>query len=220
MSGRDTLSRQERAELERCEGIIGAGLEEFRRVGEALAAVRDGRLYRAAHATFADYLRVRWDLSRSRAYQLITAAEVAAEVSTNGGQGPANERQARPLDDLPDAETRQQAWQAAVDTAGGKQPTAAQVSEAVEKTALAALAKLSPEDQLRVFQEEEDRVAARAAERRTREQQDERGRRIARARAAHRKAVKWAKGLGGEADAYLEAMEAAEAELDSLEAAG
>lgn len=44
--------------------------------GTALRAIRDedGGLYKVTHATFEDYIRDRWDMDRSRAYQLIDAA--------------------------------------------------------------------------------------------------------------------------------------------------
>lgn len=90
------LTPIETARLENAEIVIADGLSGFIKVGKALAEIQEGRLYRETHATFDEYLKAKWNLSRSRGYQLIEAAEVAEAVSTNGGQID-NERQAREL---------------------------------------------------------------------------------------------------------------------------
>ncbi|GGK91189.1 hypothetical protein GCM10010844_07120 [Deinococcus radiotolerans] len=66
--------QQHFAQLER---VTQNGLHEFQRTGSALAEIRDGRLYRAAHTTFDVYLQERWNFSRQHAGRLIAAAEVA-----------------------------------------------------------------------------------------------------------------------------------------------
>lgn len=77
------------------EAVIEAGLATFVEVGEALLAIRDGRLYReAGFARFEDYTRERWGFSRSRAHRLIEASEVAAMLPIGNI---ANEWQAREL---------------------------------------------------------------------------------------------------------------------------
>jgi hypothetical protein len=43
-------------------------------MGDALALVRDRRLYRLAYPTFKDYCRERWGLSRIRVQELIESA--------------------------------------------------------------------------------------------------------------------------------------------------
>ena len=88
------LSEAEIAELAGHEQIIGAGLQTFVEVGEALARVRDGKLYRGAHATFADYCADRWGISDRQGCRLI-AAHAVAELT--GPTGPASERVAREL---------------------------------------------------------------------------------------------------------------------------
>lgn len=109
------LTAGETDRLAELEQVVDRGLQTFVEVGTALAEIRDSWLYRATHRTFADYCRERWDLGRSRAYQLIDAAAV---VSTIGGHSngeprepakigttpPANERQARELVPLKDDE--------------------------------------------------------------------------------------------------------------------
>jgi 16S rRNA G966 N2-methylase RsmD len=76
------LTRTEQDELQQNESVIERNLGTFVEVGTALAAIRDARLYRADHATFEDYCRARWSLSRPRAYQLMDAADTAEEMST------------------------------------------------------------------------------------------------------------------------------------------
>jgi hypothetical protein len=50
--------------------------------GTALAAIRDGALFRAGgHDTFESYIADRWDMDRTRAYQMIDAAPVMAAMS-------------------------------------------------------------------------------------------------------------------------------------------
>jgi hypothetical protein len=50
--------------------------------GRALREINKGRLYRATYPTFEAYLKVRWDMSRSRAYQLMDFAD-ELDLSTN-----------------------------------------------------------------------------------------------------------------------------------------
>jgi post-segregation antitoxin (ccd killing protein) len=84
--------------LESCEAVIERGLGTFVEVGNALIAIRDGKLYRADHDTFEAYCSTRWGLSRKRAYDLTGAAEVVAALSPMGDVPlPSNERQARAL---------------------------------------------------------------------------------------------------------------------------
>lgn len=128
------LDTTEAEHLADCETIIAAGLASFVEVGEALADVRDRRLYRQTHGTFEDYCVERWGLSRNRAYRLIEGAEVAA-VLPIGNTLPANEAQARPLAPLrDDPEALASAWQAANEAAEakGKAVTAADVTAAVK----------------------------------------------------------------------------------------
>lgn len=71
--------------LAECEKVIGRGLDAFVSVGNALVEIRDDKLYRQTHETFADYCRDRWDLGRARAYQLIDHARTVAVIETASG---------------------------------------------------------------------------------------------------------------------------------------
>jgi|LakMenEpi03Aug12_release.lakeMendotaPanAssembly.Ray.scaffolds.fasta_scaffold309494_2 hypothetical protein len=112
------------------EKVIERGLDTFVQVGEALAEIRDRKLYRTEHPTFDAYLDKKWSLSRSRACRLIQAAETVKVLPT--GNRPQTERQARPLATLPPAQ-RVEVWQKAVAASPNGQPTAAEVQAAVEK---------------------------------------------------------------------------------------
>jgi len=118
------------------EKVIEQGLHTFVEVGRALAAIRDGKKYKASgYVTFEEYAGKRWNLSRKRAYDLISAADVVDVLSPIGDKTePSTESQLRPLAPLAkrDPDAAREAWAEAVEAAGG-QPTAAQVKEAVEK---------------------------------------------------------------------------------------
>lgn len=90
------LTPGERRHLGMLEKRIQRGLNTFREVGEALMEIRDERLYRETHATFDSYCRDRWQFDRNRAYQLISAAEVANALPPEYPPI-ANEAQAREL---------------------------------------------------------------------------------------------------------------------------
>jgi hypothetical protein len=126
------LTVPERDELAQCEAVIERGLANFMEVGQALLVVRDKKLYRLSHKTFAEYCSDRWQLGRAYAYQAMAAAEVTRNLSAIADILPTNEAQARPLAKL-SAEQQVPAWDRAVEIAGGNQPTAAQVAEAVEE---------------------------------------------------------------------------------------
>jgi hypothetical protein len=99
----ETLSTVEVDRLAELEQVVDRGLQTFVEVGQALAEIRDARLYRSTHDTFDEYLRERWSISRSRAHRLIEAAEVVEMLPI--GNTPANEAQARelvPLLETPD----------------------------------------------------------------------------------------------------------------------
>lgn len=76
------LATVEQEALMRCEAVIAKGLHTYIEVGRALLDIRDQRLYRATHQTYADYCNERWGMSRQRAYQLIDASQVATDLST------------------------------------------------------------------------------------------------------------------------------------------
>lgn len=82
MSG--TMMVIEQARLRECEKTIEKGLATFIEVGEALAEIRDKRLYRDSHKTFQAYCKDRWGHNKEWANRLISAADtVQTTVQTS-----------------------------------------------------------------------------------------------------------------------------------------
>lgn len=130
------LTAKERKNLATLEEVIEAGLGTFSRVGRALLQIRDCRLYRGSFESFDAYCQERWEFSRQRAHQLITAASTADELSTIVDTPPAREAHVRPLLNVPE-EHRPTVWQEAVKSAppgpdGKPRITARCVERAVE----------------------------------------------------------------------------------------
>ena len=116
-------------QLTECEAIIERGLASFLEMGQALLRIRDGRLYRQTNKTFAHYCQQRWSLSRSYAYELMEAGQVAEALS--GIADVPNASIALELAALKDDPARMQAvWQSVLEE--GK-PTAARVRERVDE---------------------------------------------------------------------------------------
>lgn len=69
------LTDIEKQALKNYETIIKKGLNTFLEVGQALAEIRDRRLYRETHKTFERYCKDVWDLSKSNAYYQIAGYE-------------------------------------------------------------------------------------------------------------------------------------------------
>jgi hypothetical protein len=124
----EPLTEGEAASLSAAEEVIGRGLNTFVDVGKALIAIRDTRLYRAEYPTFEDYCVHRWQISRTRGYELMQAARVVSEISNMGLPEPTNDAQARELAKVPE-EARGEVWQKVLDETDGK-PTAAAIKSA------------------------------------------------------------------------------------------
>jgi hypothetical protein len=130
------LTAGERLDLAALEIVVREGLATFIEVGQALAEIRDRRLYRQTHGTFEEYCHEKWLLSRTRAYQLMDAAVVSTVVDNAGLPSPANEAQSRELAPLKDDEAEVVAvWREATAEAEelGTSLTAKVVRNAVRK---------------------------------------------------------------------------------------
>jgi hypothetical protein len=117
------------------EAVIERGLETFVEVGQALMAIRDGRLYKATHTSFDAYCRERWGWDRTRASQLIAGSEVLNMFNTLDAPAPVNDRQARalgPLRDDPEAMAEVMVEVTAAAEKAGTKVTAKQIADAVE----------------------------------------------------------------------------------------
>lgn len=124
-----TLMVTEKARLKECERTIERGMATFVEVGKALAEIRDSRLYRDTHGTFAAYVRQRWGRTRDWAYKVIESSSAALNVDRGIHPLPTVERQARELAKAP-PERQSEVWEAASED--GK-PTAAKVRAAVDE---------------------------------------------------------------------------------------
>jgi hypothetical protein len=109
------------------EAIIERSPKSFVDVGEALAEIRGERMYLDSSSSFEEYCQARWGFSRIRAHQLIDAARMASTMVSSHLAAPTNERQARELGKVPEAE-REQVWRETLERTGGK-PTAAAIRE-------------------------------------------------------------------------------------------
>lgn len=68
-------------DLARLEHTVEQGLEAFYKVGEALAEIRDRKLYKQqGYKDFRVYLKERWNMGKSKAYRLIESAEVVDDI--------------------------------------------------------------------------------------------------------------------------------------------
>ena len=90
------LLPQEQADLGACEAAIDTLRLAFWAAGKALQVIRDGRLYRATHATFEEYCEDRWQMQRAHANRLIRAWPLAEALAPIGAKN-LNEGQIREL---------------------------------------------------------------------------------------------------------------------------
>lgn len=123
-----TLTVSEQQDLKEREARLEKNLNA---AYEDLAAIRDKQLYIGTHATFEAYCRERWNISKSRAYQLLEAADIKKNVHNCGQELPklTRESHARELGKAP-REKQAEAWAEA--NKDGK-PTAVKVEAAVKK---------------------------------------------------------------------------------------
>lgn len=100
------LTEVENEELRIAEGRIRKGLKAFIEVGSALSLIKEKRLYRQSHRTFAAYLRERWGFNKAHGYRLINSAHFLEKISPIAEKRnlpvPSNERQIRLLHRIKD----------------------------------------------------------------------------------------------------------------------
>ncbi len=83
-TGEGDLSAGELADLATCEAALDNLRLAFAAAGKALQVIRDARLYRVTHPTFAEYVDQRWGMKTSQAYRLIEAWPLAQALSPIG----------------------------------------------------------------------------------------------------------------------------------------
>jgi N6-adenosine-specific RNA methylase IME4 len=108
--GAKSLSPVEQVRLDTLEAVVEGGLKVFFEVGTALLEIRDSRLYRQSYDTFEAYCRVRWNIKRQRAYELMAAAAVVENLSEISDKLPERESHAAAMTTLAPDE-QQLVWQ-------------------------------------------------------------------------------------------------------------
>ena len=134
------LLSQEEPELLTYEKIVEEKFKEgwrnFFKAGQALGKILEAKLYLARCDTFKEYCEQRWQCSDKRAYQLIGAAAVVANIEEAKMRMstivdiPTHEGQVRSLVALPPSQ-QWKAWILA--TKGSPNPTAREVTDAVRQ---------------------------------------------------------------------------------------
>lgn len=125
------LNVLERKSLRKCEARIKEGMATFVDVGNALAEIRDGKLYREGHKTFDAYCKEKWEMTPQYAKRLVNASKTteALKSETIVSVLPANEAQAKELSGL-QPETAAEV----METVAAEGPvTAAKIRETVTK---------------------------------------------------------------------------------------
>lgn len=131
----EPLTTTEKKQLKQHEQVIRLGLQNFVAVGTALMEIRNGRLYRETHATFEEYVRSVFSLSRPHAYNLMDGAQVMRDLSSiEDIPLPTNEAQARELKYFKTPQERAEKWREVVATLGNQPLTAKSIRAAVRPT--------------------------------------------------------------------------------------
>jgi hypothetical protein len=127
------LTGDEVERREELEATIAKHITGFVDAGEALAEIREERLYRNTHKTFEDYCTAKWGMTRQHANRLVRSAEVIGNLEPIGSK-PESESHVRPLVGL-SPDQQKEVWTEAVKTAPGGKVTAKHVEEAKERRA-------------------------------------------------------------------------------------
>jgi hypothetical protein len=134
-----SLSPEEQADLDRCEGTIAAGFASFVPMGLAMAEVLAKGLYGYKYTRFEDYVEDRWGYTERQAYYLISSASEVRRLEALGlpsGDLPTTLRAARELTRVPE-EDREAVIKAANDLArsrGKERAGEAEVKASTEVT--------------------------------------------------------------------------------------
>jgi hypothetical protein len=155
------LSMQEEKRLEQLENVVVENFKTFVQVGQALAEIRDRKLYRVKAMTFEKYCKSLFDIAKSRARELINATDVVENLRHGGGFGdedmpptplPLNERQVRPLTKLR-PEQQVAVWKAAVESAPKGKVTSSHINKVVKSYLGEEIEKTVRRTQKKVSQE-------------------------------------------------------------------
>jgi N6-adenosine-specific RNA methylase IME4 len=130
----ERLAHKQKVErLAELESVIERHVRGFLEVGRALLEVRNDKLYLLSHSTFEAWVQMRFAISRRRAYELIAATEVDANLRGRGLKAvPSSEREARELAKFP-ADVQPVVWEKARELAGDDPPTGKEVRRAARE---------------------------------------------------------------------------------------
>jgi hypothetical protein len=143
----ETLTADEAVRSEQLEQVVYEHVGSFIEAGNALAEIKDRKLWRNRATSFANFVAYYWpEIGASQAYRLMAASAIVAELAdTDSPTGetplPTKERVARALTKLKNTDKRQAAWAEAVARSDGAEPTAAVVEEVVAEALAAEKAK-------------------------------------------------------------------------------
>jgi protein gp37 len=130
---RPVAEDEEKVEFKRHHKIVVKGVKGFWEIGRALAAIKNGKLWKAGgFNSWNDYCRSVAGMSRGHAHRLLDAAEFLEVLKTSprGDVLPQMEAQVRPILRLP-PEQQVEAWFTSVEEADNQQPTVPQVRKVV-----------------------------------------------------------------------------------------
>ena len=106
------LTAQEKKLLQRCETMVAEGKEKvatgFVEIAEAFHQIREQRLYRETHRSFAAYFHEKWGYGRAHANRLADDGQMIADLSPQGDilQAMTSDAHFRPLSSLQEKEQR------------------------------------------------------------------------------------------------------------------
>jgi len=112
------LTTNDDQRLVECEAKIDQSLRSFIDIGDALLEIRESRLYRNSHQNFEEYCQSRWNITKSRANQLISASRLVENLENEDANGvlPSSESVARELQRV-DSDRQHEVWSQVVSTA-------------------------------------------------------------------------------------------------------
>lgn len=126
----ETLTSIEKDNLVELENTIQRNLATFCEVGFALMQIKENKLYRENFATFEEYCRDKWGITKTHANRLIISARITDNLAPIGVI-PLSESVIRPLARIKDPDRQREAYQKALEMAPEGKVTAKHVEEVV-----------------------------------------------------------------------------------------
>lgn len=127
------LTHEEQMILTRNEELIAQNVATFHQMGQALAEIKEKKLYREHHKTFDEYCKKVFGVSRTHTYRLISSSEVMDNLSQlKEIPLPESERQVRPLISL-SPELQREAWKRVITLSQHKKVTARDIKQIVKE---------------------------------------------------------------------------------------